>query len=78
MRGDLTAIFTILRLLTPLKVSSEAAMMRAEPYAKIVEELPQMRQEATQRARQAIREGRYAYVSVNNCSVGNAWIIRFC
>jgi hypothetical protein len=53
-------------------------MKRAEPYAKIVEELPQMRQDATQLARQAIREGRYAYVLVNTCSAGNAWIIRFC
>ena len=38
-----TAVFTVLRLLTPLKMSYEAAKRRAEPYTKIVEELPQMR-----------------------------------
>lgn len=36
-----TAPFTVLRLLTPLKMSYEAAKKRAEPYTKIVEELPQ-------------------------------------
>jgi len=40
--GSLTAPFTVLRLLTPLKISYEAAKKRAEPYTKIVEELPQM------------------------------------
>ena len=44
MQG-LTAVFTVLRLLTPLKLSYEAAKKRAEPYTKIVEELPQMRRE---------------------------------
>ena len=36
--------FTILRLLTPLKISYEAAKKRAEPYTRIVGELPEMRQ----------------------------------
>ena len=40
--GSLTAPFTVLRLLTPLKISYEAAKKRAEPYTKIVEELLQM------------------------------------
>ena len=40
-----TAVFTVLRLLTPLKLSYEAAKKRAEPYTKIVEELPQMLRE---------------------------------
>ena len=35
------AIFTVLRLLTPLKMSYEAAKKRADPYTKIMEELPQ-------------------------------------
>ena len=34
-----SAVFTVLRLLTPLKMSYEAAKKRAEPYTKIVEEL---------------------------------------
>jgi hypothetical protein len=42
------------------------------PHTKIVEELPQMRREAVQLARQAISVGRYAYVLVNNRAEGNA------
>src|SRR6266849_121787 len=67
-----TAVFTVLRLLTPLKMSYEAAKKRAEPYTKIVDELPQMRREAVQLARQAVSQGRYAYVLVNNRAEGNA------
>lgn len=43
--GSFSAFFTVLRLLTPLKMTYEAAKKRAEPYTKIVEELPQMRQD---------------------------------
>ena len=68
----ITAVFTVLRLLTPLKLSYEAAKNRAEPYTKIVEELPQMRQETVQLTRQAVSEGRRAYVLVNNRAEGNA------
>lgn len=45
-----TALFTGLRLLTPLNVSYEAAKKRAEPYTKIVEVLPQMSQDLVQLA----------------------------
>jgi uncharacterized protein YecE (DUF72 family) len=69
---DFTAVFTVLRLLTPLKLSYEAAKKRAEPYTKIVEELPQMRREAVKLTRQAVSEGRRAYVLVNNRAEGNA------
>ena len=48
------------------------AKKRAEPYSKIVEELPQMRKEVVQLARQAVSEGRHAYVLVNNRAEGNA------
>ena len=41
--GD--AVPEVLRLLTPLKMTYEAANKRAEPYSKIVEELPEMRQD---------------------------------
>jgi uncharacterized protein YecE (DUF72 family) len=67
-----TAMFTVLRLLTPLKMSYEAAKKRAEPYTKIVEKLPQMRRETVQLARQAVSQGRHAYVLVNNRAEGNA------
>ena len=70
--GSFTAPFSVLRLLTPLKMAYEAAKKRAEPYTKIVEELPQMRREAVQLARQAVSQGRHAYVLVNNRSEGNA------
>jgi hypothetical protein len=49
-----------------------AAKKRTEPYTKIVEEVPQMRQETVQVVRQAVSAGRYAYVLVNNRSEGNA------
>ncbi len=45
MEDYFTAPFTVLRLLTPLKMSYEAAKKRAEPYTKIVEELPEMRRD---------------------------------
>ena len=57
----------------PLKLSYEAAKKRAEPYTKIVGELPDMRRDTVQIVRQAVRsEGRRAYVLVNNRAEGNA------
>jgi hypothetical protein len=40
-----------------LGMSYEAAKKRAEPYTKIVEELPQMPSEAVQLVRQAVGAG---------------------
>jgi uncharacterized protein YecE (DUF72 family) len=70
--GGFTAAFTVLRLLTPLKISYEAAMKRAELYTKIVEELPEMRRDTVELVRKAVAEYRRAYVLVNNRSEGNA------
>ena len=67
-----TAPFTVLRLLTPLKMSYEAAKKRAEPFNKIVGELPEMRKETVNLVKQAVAENRRAYVLVNNRSEGNA------
>ncbi len=67
-----TAPFTVLRLLTPLKMSYEAAKKRAEPYTKVVEELPEMRRDTVELVKKAIGEQRKAYVIVNNRSEGNA------
>jgi uncharacterized protein YecE (DUF72 family) len=67
-----TAPFTVLRLLTPLKMSYEAAKKRAEPYDKIVGELPEMRRETVDLVKNAVAENRRAYVIVNNRSEGNA------
>jgi hypothetical protein len=56
--SSFTAPFTVLRLLTPLGMSYATAKKRAEPYTKIVEELPTMRREAVQLVRQAVGAGR--------------------
>ncbi len=70
--GSFTAPVTVLRLLTPLKMIYEAAKKRAEPYNKIVGELPEMRRDTVNLVKQAIGETRQAYVLVNNRSEGNA------
>ena len=67
-----TAPFTLLRLLTPLKMSYEAAKKRAEPYNKIVGEVPDMRRETLILIKDAVRNNRQAYVLVNNRLEGNA------
>lgn len=67
-----TAPFAVLRLLTPLKMSYEAAKKRAEPYNKIVGELPEMRKEAVVLIKNAIGHNRRVYVLVNNRLEGNA------
>lgn len=72
MEEHFTAPFTVLRLLTPLKMSYEAAKTRAEPYTKIVEELPAMRQDTVELVKKTVGEQRKAYVLVNNRSEGNA------
>lgn len=67
-----TAPFTVLRLLTPLKMSYAEAKKRAAPYTNIIAELPEMRREAVALIEQAINRGKPAYVLVNNRSEGNA------
>jgi uncharacterized protein YecE (DUF72 family) len=67
-----TAPFTVLRLLTPLQMSYEAAKKRAEPYTKIVGELPEKRRDTIDLVKKAMGEKRRAYVIVNNRSEGNA------
>ena len=73
-RGYYLTIYThsVLHLLPPLKRSYEAPKKRAEPYTKIVEELPEMRQGTVELVRKAVAENRRAYVLVNNRSEGNA------
>lgn len=67
-----TAPFTVFRLLTPLKMTYEAAKKRAEPYNKIVGELPEMRRDTVRLVQQATGENRTTYVLVNNRAEGNA------
>jgi hypothetical protein len=70
--GSFTALFAVLRLLTPLKMSYVAAKKWAEPYDKIVGELPEMRRDTVELVRHAVAENRRAYVLVNNRAEGNA------
>ncbi|MDH4152552.1 MAG: DUF72 domain-containing protein [Nitrospira sp.] len=67
-----TAPFTVLRLLTPLKMSYADAKKRASPYTKIVAELPEMRRDTVALIQQSIAQAKPAYVLVNNRSEGNA------
>ncbi len=67
-----TAPFTVLRLLTPLKMTYEAAKKRAAPYDKIVGELPEMREQTVSLVKEAVRKNVRAYVLVNNRAEGNA------
>ena len=68
----MTAPFTVLRLLTPLKMTYEAAKKRAEPYDKIVGELPEMRKDTVSLIQEATAENRSTYILVNNRAEGNA------
>jgi uncharacterized protein YecE (DUF72 family) len=70
--GTFTAPFMVLRLLTPLKMSYEAAKKRAEPYTMIVGELPDMRRDTLILVKEAVQHNRRAYVLVNNRLEGNA------
>lgn len=72
MEERFTAPFTVIRLLTPLNMSHEAAVKRATPYNKIVGILPEMRRDTISLVKQAVGENRRAYVLVNNRSEGNA------
>jgi hypothetical protein len=53
-------------------MSYETAKRRAEPYNKIVGELPEMRRDTVELVKKAMAEKRRAYVIVNNRSEGNA------
>ena len=66
------ARFVVLRLLTPLGLSYDAAVKRAEPYDRIIQALPEMRADTMALVRQAVAQQRTAYVLVNNRSEGSA------
>ena len=67
-----TAPFTVLRLLTPLKISYEQAKKRAEPYNKIVGEHPEIGTDTVEFVKKVVAENRRAYVLVNNRAEGKA------
>jgi hypothetical protein len=53
-------------------MSYEAAKKRAEPYTKIVEELPEMRRDSVELVRRAVTDNRSVYALANNRAEGNA------
>jgi len=64
------AVFTVLRLPTPLKMSYEAAKKQAGRTPRSWESYE--RRETVQLVRQAVSEGRHAYLWVKKCSEGSA------
>ena len=52
--------------------SRHPAKKRAEPYTKIVQELPEMQRDTVALVKRAVAEQRRVYVLVNNRSEGNA------
>jgi uncharacterized protein YecE (DUF72 family) len=70
LTGIFTAPFTVLRLLTPLGLAYEQAVERYQPYDRIVQPQPRMREEAITLVKQAVTSGTSAYVLVNNRSEG--------
>ena len=64
------AVFTVLQLPTPLKMSYEAAKKQAGRTPRSWESYE--RRETVQLVRQAVSEGRHAYVWVNKCSEGSS------
>lgn len=67
-----TAPFVVCRLLTPLGLAYEKAVERYKPYDRIVQTLPQMRQDTATLVRQAVADGKSAYVLANNRAEGCA------
>ena len=67
-----TAPFTLIRLLTPLRVGYEAAVKLAHPFNRLVHPLPHMRAETVQLVRQALSEYRHVYVLVDDRAEGCA------
>jgi hypothetical protein len=53
LSNTFTTPFVILRLLTPLSMSYEAAVKQAEPYNRIIQELPDMRADTIELVQQA-------------------------
>lgn len=49
-------------------MSYESVKKQAEPYTKIVGELPEMRRDTVELVKKAVEEGKRAYVLVNNRS----------
>jgi hypothetical protein len=72
MRG-LTAVFTVLRLLTPLKMCPMKPPRSVRSLTRRwVEELPEMRRDNMELVRRAVTNNRRVRALVNNRAEGNA------
>lgn len=69
---SLTADFTVARILTPLGMSYEASVKKFEPFDKIVNPLPEMRQDIMKLVELAIKYKKIAYLLINNRAEGSA------
>ena len=67
-----TGSFILLRLLTPRDKKYHEAVKAYEPYDKLVQPLPEMREATVRLVTQAVEEERRAFVLVNNRSEGHA------
>jgi uncharacterized protein YecE (DUF72 family) len=67
-----SAPFVLFRLLTPRDTKYHDAVKAYEPYDKIQQPLPDMRDQTVKLVKQVIAEHRRAYVLVNNRTEGNA------
>ncbi|MEE4311158.1 MAG: DUF72 domain-containing protein [candidate division KSB1 bacterium] len=63
---SITADFLLARILTPLGMSYQETVRKFEPYNRIVERQPGMREDVMTLAEIAIKEKKYAYLLINN------------
>lgn len=70
--GGLTADFYVARLLTPPRISYEAAEKLFEPYDRIQRVNMEMRADVLRLARRAVATGKRAFVTANNKAEGNS------
>ncbi len=70
--GGLTADFYVARLLTPPRISYEAAEKLFQPYDRIQRINAEMRADILRLARRAVATGKRAFVTANNKAEGNS------
>jgi uncharacterized protein YecE (DUF72 family) len=70
--GGLTADFYVARLLTPPRISYEAAEKLFKPYDRIQRVNVEMRADILRLARRAVATGKRAFVTANNKAEGNS------
>jgi len=72
-----TADFIIARILTPLGMSYKETVKKFEPYNRIVERQPKMREDLMKLIEISVKEKKYAYLLINNRVEGCAPLTSF-